>query len=105
MFLFQSCKHRSMFFFGGGGGASPPKVSRPQSLPPPPPVYMPMQAPVNVATKAEPNADTTGDNKNIEERRKMKADTVGRQDTILTSGLGVTEDPSTKKKTLLVGNS
>ena len=115
----SNVKTRSQFFFGGGGGgAKPPKPPKPEPLPPPPVTYMPAPVPQSipqasfVATAATPapaapaNADTTGDAAVAEEaKRKMRPDTVGRQDTILTTGLGVTDPATTKKKTLLGGVS
>jgi hypothetical protein len=114
----QLGRHRTQFFFGGsGGGMKPPKPAKPDPMPAPPVTYMPAPVPQSIpqasfVTAATPppsvttNADGSGDKTVAEEaKRKMSPETVGRQDTILTSGLGVTDAATTKKKTLLGGNS
>lgn len=69
----------------GGGGASAPKVE-PTPLPPV------LVAPI----EADTSAASAGD----EEKRRRRAAT-GRSDTVLTSGMGVTDQARTGGKQLL----
>ncbi len=71
----------------GGGGQKQPLVQQQQAAAPP--------------SRAEIEADIRkGDTKAAEERRRL-LNRQGRKSTILTSSLGIGEDPNVARKTLL----
>ena len=69
----------------GGGGASAPKV---QKAPVAPSIVAPIEADGSAASAGS-----------LERKRRQAAS--GRSDTILTGGLGITEDANTSRKKLL----